>query len=515
MNLIEARRQFNRDLVKTGVRNPAEIKKMYPLGTDIPREKMEGWLKRLTAKLSDEELVFPGALSSVNRFLVGADPEFVLVEPKAYAAGLSSAYVHASTMKFRTGQAYGADGSGRQVEIRPKASRSALKVLASMMSTLRWMAIMTPGTRKLDWHAGAYKFSDGLGGHVHFGRKSPTSMVIGRATEQDEVRALDAICETFLLLGIYPMAEMNARRKTQYGKLGDIRKQTYGYEYRTFPSWMDNPWSAYLSLTCAKLAVVDPTLVERIERDSKQGNRIENLLAYYQGRDDDAKLCYTKLQMDGFPKHYGGDFKGRWGAEYDPALKSPVDILPKCIDPSAEELRELWEYFARGKALKTNVPPISWGPIAPPPGYYAVASKTETARVRGLGEVVAGLLGHEAEPLEVIGGESAHAIVVSSGLVNRAPKGAWKKAQLSWDICPIKVESGKYPSIRVGVRIREDYPKQFHNWMLMGQFPLWAMEGFQDGAYERWKALPREASETVDYSGLIGNLVSVGGIYAD
>src|SRR5581483_4609146 len=48
-----------------------------------------------------------------------------------------------------------------------------------------------------------------------------------------------------------------------YGMPGDFRLQTHGYEYRTFPSWLDSPALAFISITLAKLCVHCPGLVTR------------------------------------------------------------------------------------------------------------------------------------------------------------------------------------------------------------------------------------------------------------
>jgi len=284
----EIKARLLQDAVKYGT---TEIKG-DPLGVAL--EKAQSWLDnmyRLKPLLST-----PTEPRLVNRFPIGADPEFAfLLESSGELEGIA-----ATEMGFKTGLAFGADVNGRLAELRPKPNRFGLRVVASMLATMRWLAYLNPKTTYLIWKAGAYSQRDGLGGHIHFGRK--------RTSRGREVKALDKLTGTLYLANIFSKAEGDRRRKnTDYGRLGDYRLQAHGYEYRVLPSWLDSPWMAFFTLTVAKLAVYAPELVIPWTTQGNAERKLSALLAYFKGRDDDALIAYHALKRSGFPKFFGGD----------------------------------------------------------------------------------------------------------------------------------------------------------------------------------------------------------------
>lgn len=423
--MVDTQRIFYRDVIEHGLQDLRELNTVYPLGIAIPPEKLSKWLEEMNAP--PRLLRPPKTWSFLNHFKIGADPEFVLQDPVKLNP------VPGTNLGLKTGRAYGADQNGRLIEIRPAPSRSAMRVLASVMSTIRWMAIMVPQTRDYNWIAGAYQFDDGLGGHVHFGRKSPKEGTDRRASLADEVKALDKLTSYLISLGVYPKAECERRTRGDargqiYGKMGDIREQAHGYEYRTFPSWLDNPWLAFFSLTMAKLAVADPALFKKFPTDKKMDFRLKQVLAYFKDEDDDAAIAYLALLRAGMPRHYGGDFKGRWGANYPKNVKTDTEVVPLSIEPSDDEVSELFNHLVHGEPLVEGVPAPSWDFPKPPAGYYMVLDTIVTDRLRGMGE----LLWDICAPLELKKSlglkhyDGHETLRVSGDLANRFPAD-WKE----------------------------------------------------------------------------------------
>ena len=295
--------------------------------------------------------------------------------------------IDAYQLSLAQGLAFGMDNNGRLTEIRPYPSRSALNVTASILAAMRWMVLLFPKTLEYEWQAGAFLFGDGLGGHVHFGRKRP-----GRDLE---IKALDTVEEEMLAVGAYPRAEVLARRagdahRQYYGQLGDYRKQMHGYEYRTFPSWLDSPALAFLTITLAKLAVHNPALAQGytpLWGIDRHFQRVRNLLAYYKDVDDDARLALMLISRN-FPRHLGGDFRGRWGI--GPALCGAKNIacIPSCIKPDATDVQEVFDLLAKGTLLSGRVPVPTWTPLNPPVGYDMVIRSVNTRGAKGLGELL-------------------------------------------------------------------------------------------------------------------------------
>lgn len=367
---------FYRNLVTNGVTTWDELKDLYPFGweeclTDRLKGMFEGFYK------TPCECAMPkGNPRLVNRFPLGADPEFVFVD--------RDIRVDASTLNMKAGLAYGADNNGRLVEIRPYPARFQVDVLASVLSTMRWMSVMVPNTQRYEWQAGAFLFNDGLGGHVHMGRKQTH-------LRDKEVLSLDKLSIELEMLGVYPKLETERRRRGDqfgqlYGQRGDIRLQKYGYEYRTFPSWLDSPWMAYFHLVLSKLAVYDPELFHARDTSEKH---LSNLLHYFKSLDDDARVAHWALKRWGIPRHIGGDFRARWGLTGYENVTSKVKLIPQSIKPNRADSVEVWEHLVYGTPLKvSHLPEPSWSPTTVPTGFAMALTHLETRGQKGLGEML-------------------------------------------------------------------------------------------------------------------------------
>lgn len=356
--------QFFADLVRSGVSLPnAELSQL-------------GRMTQMYTKFQKVELP-SGQGRFINRFKVGGDPEFIFMN--------EGQRVNASTFHLKTAIFAGADSNGRLVEVRPRANRSTLIVTASILSELRFLARFWPNTLNYEWVTGGWLLDDGIGGHVHFGRKRPT--------RAGEINALDAMFFVLMDLGVLPVKEQLRRQQgdrfgQRYGQPGDIRIQKHGYEYRTLPSYLDSPWMAFFVLTMAKLSVVNPNLLTGWHEMPTKKNigLIRNLLAYYKGRDDDAMLCHYLLVKLGLPKHIGGDFRERWGLNFTALHPVQADYFPASIAPTREEVGELFEALVEGKQLQPKEIEPSWQTHVPNGfvwmmGDYGIATN-------GMGELV-------------------------------------------------------------------------------------------------------------------------------
>lgn len=216
----------------------------------------------------------------INHFKVGADPEFVLIKQRG-------TYVHASTLVEAGGNGpFGADGSGRQAELRAFPSRSALEVVASLAEALQGFYTHVPKVRELTWLATPFYENDGCGGHIHFGRKQ-------LPRRRKEVVALDQMARYLLHTNLLdPESQRERVVNSGYGHFSDARCQKYGYEYRTLPTWLNTPALAFLCITASKLAVVDSIA----DTDPWSPVTLPALCEKYAGRDNDAALAQRILK---------------------------------------------------------------------------------------------------------------------------------------------------------------------------------------------------------------------------
>ena len=110
----------------------------------------------------------------VNHFTIGADPE-IMLQASSLVPPYSEKIIYAASLGLLTGVAFGADLSGRQVEIRPWASKSTLETVASIQVSLKWLSSwLTKINPNVKHTFLCYPFieGDGLGGHIHFGKRN-------------------------------------------------------------------------------------------------------------------------------------------------------------------------------------------------------------------------------------------------------------------------------------------------------------------------------------------------------
>lgn len=485
----QERHNFYREVVRIGAETPADIAKAYPLGLRMTSEQVTGWLTRFNRTAQMPLRRDPPRL--VNSFKIGADPEFIFRH--------GGRRVPATALSLKTGLAFGADQNGRLVELRPKAYRSALKVVASILQELRWLAVTLPMTQKYDWLAGAWQFGDGIGGHVHFGRK--------RETRAQEVDALANIMAALTHIGTYSKEEVGRRmqgddRGQVYGKLDDIRLQNHGYEYRAFPSWLDSPWTTFLTLVLAKLAVYDPNVVmgwaDGVKSVRQWKVALRNLLALYRGRDDDAELALWALDKFGFPRHIGDDFKERWGLAGLTA--QTVDVIPPTIGASPESVEEIWAYLAQGFSLQANKPQLNWSPSAIPADFM-MANAQDIHRQKGYGELVWDICYARRIGVGFIGADEEMGFLVSKKLAATLPKDWMQQARQLMPAATIGIAHNYGVADRViligaGLRTPRVAPS-VRRFLLSGLFPVWSVKTVTPDAVTQWqeKAQNRQVEE--------------------
>lgn len=233
--------------------------------------------------------------------LLGADPEFVLVDPATGEA------VPASRFLPRAGAA-GCDGHARApgvypvAEVRPTPAADPRALVAAIRRCLLRAAALVPEER-LRWRAGSEPVP-GLptGGHVHLS---------GLPLSGALLRALDAYVALPVFLVEPPAAA--ARRRRRHGFLGDVRPKRHGgFEYRTLPSWLVSPDLALAVLALVRLVALG---YRRLTRDPFRDLRL--VRAFYAGEPEPLRRALPALRRDlealpGF---------ARWAAEIRPLLE--------------------------------------------------------------------------------------------------------------------------------------------------------------------------------------------------
>ena len=378
-NYAHLKRQFIRELIESGG-STVEVADERLVAT-VPQPILKQWLKSFYSSRRMQQV--PAQPRLLNHFKVGADPEFALIHE-------SGKVVHAENWGLQAGLCFGADNNGRLVELRPKPSRFVLLVVASMLQELRWLSRSIPPAS--GWKAGAWTGHDGLGGHIHFGRKQEISV-------EAEVRALAKLCTILSASEMFSIDEIHSRQgNTSYGNPLDMRRQRHGYEYRALPSWLSSPWLSYLTLVLAKLVVFSPGLLAsaptRLSSKAAR-NWIRNILAMFKDLDDDARIAFLALDVWGLPRHdaLSKDLRAHWGIAGLETDSEPR-LLPQEISPPSQAVEELFNYLMLGRPISTMRPTEepNWTPNRQIAGFIACQSAISTVRAPGIGEAVWDLL---------------------------------------------------------------------------------------------------------------------------
>lgn len=216
----------------------------------------------------------------LNDFLLGADPEMVLLDPPKLVNGtkLFSAKVLQGYEKF-----YGFDHNGYVVEPHPTPSFSAREVCKNIKTSLD---VITHHFANYRHRAGAFlntpQRAVTLGGHVHLDMPSLTA---------EQIKAMDVFCESLEHLDILPASECKDRAgRGEYGKKSDIRAERGRVEYRSMCSWLFSRKTSMLCITGVKLCAVAPKTVKKMQSIASLVSWLEG----FKGADDDVDWILDK-----------------------------------------------------------------------------------------------------------------------------------------------------------------------------------------------------------------------------
>lgn len=346
----------------------------------VPQRYKDLWIKRFFAK--QEQLVFSKDARLVNRFTVGADPEFFFVNKIGN-------YTHAEGLGLTTLKAFGCDLAGRQAELRVAPSRFVLDLVASVTETLRWMSALVPDTRTMSWVSRPYMpnvgRADGAGGHIHLARK--------HVTMQTQVKSLDHATALCLGTGIFNREGFNDRVVgTVYGKWGDYRPQSFGFEYRTAPTWLASPLIAYLAIVIHKLASHHHVAIIPKDGKARVQQQVLNLFRLYRGLDDDAALALRAIQELDWPVDDPTDFKPRWGVANTAYNMNEKTYVPTVIGGSLDTKHQLFDIFNGVGKMKLTPPQCTWNPAVLPKGCY---SAEVTQHIKDLPDFAMGVISYK------------------------------------------------------------------------------------------------------------------------
>jgi hypothetical protein len=364
------------------------------------------------------------------------------------------------------------------------------------------MAVYHPDATVYSWRGGAYFANDGLGGHIHFGRKS-------EKLREREISVLDRLTHLQYVAGIFNREEGRLRvRQSQgapsghYGALGDIRKQPHGYEYRTLPSWIDNPWLSYFNLVIAKLAVARPEMVPGLTEADGQltaeqaRGQLKMLIAYYAPLDDDARLALHILSRIGFPRaNVGTDIKTSWGVygsggPLGTKTRSKPSVIPTMIPGMQEDFHSLVDAMVTGGVPEEVPLEPTWTPSELPEGYQCAIDLVDTKQAPGLGEFVSDLCYYSGYKIRIFNlGHGGNMFSLSRDWYEALADSELARSGLSYGVCEerqvtLYINASKDFELPVLMAARE---RLIHS----GVLPLWFITEVTEGSFARWNSPKR------------------------
>lgn len=248
-----------------------------------------------------------GGAQVINDFLVGCDPEFVILYPNGQIFNTAGSW--------EPGGPIGYDHGGRVQELRPEPTKGTYALVCRLQKLVLDKKLATNLGMRL--RAGARVRNESLGGHVHLGIKFYDSQGNLAKGLPERITAMDAATRLLEHLDILPMNESADRRKGRYGKWGDVRAscEDAHTEYRTMASWLYDPKVAFICLTAAKLAAADPKGTSEALAKVTSFKGLENWIELYKSKDTNARRAlelvlpkgHKELQVDP-----DVDFRGRW-----------------------------------------------------------------------------------------------------------------------------------------------------------------------------------------------------------
>lgn len=454
--------------------------------SDIPERIINRWHAQFMAVPGLAGI--PANPRLINKFTLGADPEFLMTDRAGHV-------LNAQNFGLQSGLAFGMDTNGRLVELRPSPSRFALDVVSSVLAELRWMSLMVPETMTADsWITDPFHIRDGVGGHIHFARKLNV-----QSTKMDTGK-LDKLFRVLMKIGFYDEHTCQVRiNETHYGRFGDYRIQKHGYEYRSMPTWMNTPLTAYLAIVLAKLTLVPGSpLYDALSTIGPKGKitqyeeALTNTLRYYKGQDDDALIALRAIEMHGWPRcAKQSDFRPHWGIMYS-QRKSVPEIVPDMITPSEGDRNAVFNYLTQGLPIPPSEPATTWTPTHYLKGFTSPYTYSPTRGRIGLGELISGMTVNTSLPLAVLPYDSRYVNVVmipTKFYRNKAMLETIRKEIENWDEEVKFQETSTEFQISISVTMREPLKSPIvRKFLLSGLFPIWKVGDAKETSLEEYVA---------------------------
>jgi Phage phiEco32-like COOH.NH2 ligase-type 2 len=490
MEFVELKRSILGEVVRNGYTKADELPANLTSGVSL--DLVQRWMDKFFRMNKPDDVPISPRL--INHFPIGADPEFAF-------AGLNDAMANAMDLGLQAGLAFGMDTNGRLAELRPTPSRFALQVLASILGELRWMALLKPATRQYSWISRPYFARDGLGGHVHFGRKR---LGVGGRDREKEIKILDDLAALLIRGGVFNRDSCTQRRGAQggYGKAADIRLQKHGYEYRTMPTWLDNPWLAYLTLVLSKLVVHDPGLLHGLHGQANVKRVIRNILAFYKGLDDDALIAYNALAVHGLPQQVGTDFRAAWGINYAKDTPIPdVDYIPSTIEATPADMQAVFSYLLCAKPIAPMIPEPNWTPLKFLKDYQGAIHYSQTYHRVGIGELLYNVILHTQQTIVFATSDypTRLQVQVPTFMYDKTMKLLHSNAHTKLGIANIEFLVSKRDGqiqVYLGEKLRSgEALSRIKKFLLSGWLPVWHIDEVKPESYQVWlKSVTQQAA---------------------
>lgn len=216
-------------LIKSGILRQSDKDKVCFVSTDT--------FKRITGKRKMVDSAKVWIADSIVDTLVGADPEFVLLDRQGYIVHARDVMGGRSTLT----SPLGVDSYGLQAELRPEPEVNPEALIRRMGDILK-NDRLAPSIAEYGWKACSWdRF--GIGGHLHFGtpkmleqkKDAKFGFFVVATRLLDELVALP-LCK------IEAEGGVNRRSNSRFGRHGDFRKDTGRLEWRVpGGDWVAHP----------------------------------------------------------------------------------------------------------------------------------------------------------------------------------------------------------------------------------------------------------------------------------
>jgi hypothetical protein len=284
----------------------------------------------------------------INPFLLGCDPEFVLLGPDNIARPVQGLFNISAHPEI------GQD-CRVLVELRPKPAKTAYELTARIRSLLLSPVLIESKAATYKWRSGAFSkyrtsclsgeqcqchsdtlYNISMGGHVHFETKywrveqQLNHDPLGRPYHTGhqtfpQAKPLDRLTALLEHLDLLPAKECEQRTVLGYGTASNaVRVSAQSYEYRKMCSWLFHPRIAFIVLTLSKLCVADHENMARALYYKSSFEALVESIRPYAAYDDDAARLINVLfprGLEAMKADHTVDFREAW-KRWQPELGS-------------------------------------------------------------------------------------------------------------------------------------------------------------------------------------------------